>query len=166
MARGRAARPPRSPDRIDADIDLVHGEGLFGARIDPGVIHSVENDYLPVLVARETGVEGIAATTALLIALVAMAGAFAVIGSRHASRAQRGRWLIAVVVGALAVYQPLASLGVLPLTGISWPGLGIDSPSDLWLFVIALAWCAFAEPADRRGRSAGQRRAGARHPRG
>jgi len=36
------------------EIDRWHGEGLFGARIvDPGVIHSVENDYLPVLVARE-----------------------------------------------------------------------------------------------------------------
>ncbi|HTR50629.1 MAG TPA: hypothetical protein VMJ10_07975, partial [Kofleriaceae bacterium] len=157
-----AALPARTADAIDPPsaplgvaarpggagaIDRVDGEGLFGARIvDPGVIHSVENDYLPVLVARETGVAGIAETTALLVALVAMAGAFAAVGARHASRAQRGRWLVAVVLGVLCVYQPLASLGVLPLTGISWPGLGIDSPSDLWLFVIALVWCALAEP--------------------
>ncbi|HEY1554664.1 MAG TPA: hypothetical protein VGF94_07485, partial [Kofleriaceae bacterium] len=136
------------PDQSATDaIDRVDGEGLFGARIvDPGVIHSVENDYLPVLVARETGVAGMAETVALLLVLVAMAGAFAAVGARHASRAQRGRWLVAVVLGVLCVYQPLASLGVLPLTGISWPGLGIDSPSDLWVFVIALAWCALADP--------------------
>ena len=123
--------------------DRWHGEGLFGARIvDPGVVHSVENDYLPVLVARETGMSGIAQTTLLILLLVAAAGAFASAAHRHASRAQRSRWLVAVVIGVLAMYQPLASLGVLPLTGISWPGLGIDSPSDLWLFVIAIAWCA------------------------
>jgi len=123
--------------------DRWHGEGLFGARIvDPGVVHSVENDYLPVLVARETGMAGIAQTTLLILLLVAAAGAFASVAHRHASRAHRSRWLVAVVIGVLAMYQPLASLGVLPLTGISWPGLGIDSPSDLWLFVIAIAWCA------------------------
>ncbi|MEO8845583.1 MAG: hypothetical protein ABI591_04095 [Kofleriaceae bacterium] len=132
-----AALPDATP------LDRWHGEGLFGARIvDPGVVHSVENDYLPVLVARETGMAGIAQTTLLLLLLVAAAGAFASVAHRHASRAQRSRWLIAVVLGVLCMYQPLASLGVLPLTGISWPGLGIDSPSDLWLFVIAIAWCA------------------------
>ena len=58
------------------------------------------------------------------------------------------------------IYQPLASLGVLPLTGISWPGLGIDSPSDLWLFVIAIAWCALgAEDHGDRRRARPQHRA-------
>jgi hypothetical protein len=123
--------------------DRWHGEGLFGARIvDPGVVHSIENDYLAVLVARESGMAGIAQTTLLVLLLVAAAGAFASVAHRHASRAHRSRWLVAVVLGVIAMYQPLASLGVLPLTGISWPGLGIDSPSDLWLFVIAIAWCA------------------------
>ncbi|MGE5184109.1 MAG: hypothetical protein ACM31C_18695, partial [Acidobacteriota bacterium] len=149
-ATAAAWREAALPERPEADIDRTRGEGLFGARIvDPGVLHSIENDYLPVLVARETGVGGIARTIALLLALVAAAGAFAGVSTRHASRAQRGRWLVAVVLGVLCVYQPLASLGVLPLTGISWPGLGIDSPSDLWVFVILLAWCALAEaPAE------------------
>ncbi len=137
-----AALPAQAP------VASWRGEGLFGARIvDPGVVHSIETDYLPVLVARETGVGGIAQTTLLLLALVAAVGAFASVAQRHASRAHRSRWLVAVVLGALGVYQPLASLGVLPLTGISWPGLGIDSPSDLWLFVIALAWCGLAPEA-------------------
>ena len=137
-----AALPPAS------EVSAWQGEGLFGARIvDPGVIKSVENDYLPVLVAREGGVGGIAQTTLLLLAIVAAIGAFASAGLGHASRAHRARWLVAVVLGVLCVYQPLASLGVLPLTGISWPGLGIDSPSDLWLFVIAIAWCAFGGPS-------------------
>src|SRR5439155_24666035 len=132
-------------------IDRWRGEGLFGSHIvDPGVVHSIENDYLPVLVARETGVGGVAQTTLLLLLLVAAAGAFASVAHRHASRAHRSRWLVAVVLGALAVYQPLASVGVLPLTGISWPGLGVDSPSDLWLFVIAIAWCGLARAAGGR----------------
>ena len=45
------------------------------------------------------------------------------------------------MVGGLSVYQPLAALGVLPLTGISWPGLGIDSPADIWLYVLGAVWC-------------------------
>ena len=113
-----------------AEIDRWHGEGLFGARIvDSGVVHSIENDYFPVLVAREAGIAGIAQTTLLVLLLVAAAGALANVAHRHASRAHRARWLVAVVLGTLAIYQPLASLGVLPLTGISWPGFGIDSPS-------------------------------------
>ncbi|MEO8554787.1 MAG: hypothetical protein ABI678_32640, partial [Kofleriaceae bacterium] len=134
--REAALPDPALPDRW-------HGEGLFGARIaDPGVVHSIENDYLPVLIARETGLAGIAQTTLLVLLLVVAAGVFASFAHRHASPAHRSRWLVAVVLGVLGMYQPLASLGVLPLTGISWPGFGIDSPSDLWLFVIAIAWCA------------------------
>ena len=53
------------------------------------------------------------------------------------SRAQRTRALAAAALGTLVLYQPLASLGVLPLTGITWPGLGLDSPTDLWLLMIA-----------------------------
>nr|HEX4317028.1 hypothetical protein [Kofleriaceae bacterium] len=127
-----------------ADASAWSGEGLLGARfVDPGVVKSIDNDYLPVLVARDAGVGGIAQTMALLLALVAALCAFASAGLAHASSAHRSRWLVAIVIGALAVYQPMASLGVLPLTGISWPGLGIDSPSDLWLFVAAIAWCGF-----------------------
>jgi len=39
------------------DTDRWSGQGYFGARVtDPGVLHSVANDYFPVLVARESGV--------------------------------------------------------------------------------------------------------------
>ena len=58
------------------------------------------------------------------------------------------------------MYQPLAALGVLPLTGISWPGLGIDSPADLWLFVLGAVWCFLCDDDVRR------RRARAPHRRG
>ncbi|HEU0031863.1 MAG TPA: hypothetical protein VFQ53_14615 [Kofleriaceae bacterium] len=117
------------------------GQGYFGARIrDPGVVHSIDNDYLPVLVAREQGIAGLLQGVTLLLVIAVGAGAIASVRLRHASREHRARWLVCGVAGALALYQPLAALGVLPLTGISWPGLGIDSPGDLWLFVIGAAW--------------------------
>lgn len=122
--------------------DRWSGEGYFGARVrDLGVSRSIDNDYLPVLVARETGIGGLTQTIALLLAIAVGAGAIASLRLRHASRQHRARWLITAVAGGLAVYQPLAALGVLPLTGISWPGLGIDSPADLWLFVLGAVWC-------------------------
>jgi hypothetical protein len=126
---------------LPADVDVWTGQGYFGARLaDPGVVVSIENDYLPVLVARERGVGGLVQTTLLLLALVVAAGATAAARLGHASRAHRARWLAATVVGALCVYQPLAALGILPLTGISWPGLGVDSPADLWLVVLGAIW--------------------------
>jgi hypothetical protein len=122
--------------------DRWAGEGYFGARVrDLGVSRSIDNDYLPVLVARETGIGGLTQTIGLLLAIAVGAGAIASLRLRHASRQHRARWLITAVAGGLAVYQPLAALGVLPLTGISWPGLGIDSPADLWLFVVGTVWC-------------------------
>jgi hypothetical protein len=122
--------------------DRWDGEGYFGARVrDLGVSRSIDNDYLPVLVARETGIGGLTQTIGLLLAIAVGAGAIASLRLRHASRQHRARWLVTAVVGGLAVYQPLAALGVLPLTGISWPGLGIDSPADLWLFVLGAVWC-------------------------
>jgi hypothetical protein len=122
--------------------DRWAGEGYFGARVrDLGVSRSIDNDYLPVLVARETGIGGLTQTIGLLLAIAVGAGAIASLRLRHASRQHRARWLITAVAGGLAVYQPLAALGVLPLTGISWPGLGIDSPADLWLFVVGAVWC-------------------------
>jgi hypothetical protein len=130
-----AALPPATADRWA-------GEGYFGARVrDLGVSRSIDNDYLPVLIARETGVGGLTQTIALLLLIVVGGGAIASLRLRHASRQHRARWLITAVVGGLAVYQPLAALGVLPLTGISWPGLGIDSPADIWLFVLGAVWC-------------------------
>lgn len=132
-------------DDADAVASSWRGQGYFGARVrDPGVARSIDNDYLPVLVAREVGVGGLTQGVALLLVLVVGAGALASVRLRHASREQRARWLITGVAGAVAVYQPLAALGVVPLTGISWPGLGIDSPADLWLFVIGGAWCLLA----------------------
>ncbi len=137
VANASAWREAASPDVASWD-----GQGYFGARIrDPGVARSIDNDYLPVLVARETGVGGLTQTIALLLIVAIGCGAIASVRARHASREHRARWLITAVAGLLAVYQPLAALGVLPLTGISWPGLGIDSPTDLWLFVLGAVWC-------------------------
>jgi len=131
-----AALPPSGA------ADRWAGEGYFGARVrDLGVARSIDNDYLPVLVARETGAGGLTQTIGLLLVIAAGGGAIASLRLRHASREHRARWLITTVVGGLAVYQPLASLGVLPLTGISWPGLGVDSPADIWLFVLGAVWC-------------------------
>jgi hypothetical protein len=136
--------------------DHWSGQGYFGARIrDPGVVRSIENDYLPVLVARETGIGGLVQTVALLLAIIVAAALLAGARLRHASREHRSRSLICAVVGSLVVYQPLAAVGILPLTGISWPGLGIDSPADLWLFVIGLVWCVMGGetgPDDERVR--------------
>jgi hypothetical protein len=125
------------------------GQGYFASRVtDPGVLHSVANDYFPVLVARDSGVAGLLQGVLLMLGLVVAAAATAGVRLRHASDEHRKRWLVASVVGALCVYQPLASLGVLPLTGISWPGMGIDSPSDLWLLVIGLAWAMMGADRD------------------
>jgi len=139
-----------------ADVDAWRGQGYFGARIrDPGVSRSLDNDYLPVLVAREAGVAGVTQGIALLLVLVVAAGALASVRMRHASREQRARWLAISVVATLAVYQPLAAFGVVPFTGISWPGLGLDSPADLWVFVIGAVWCVLAgdgAPDDERVR--------------
>ncbi|HEV7556585.1 MAG TPA: hypothetical protein VGO00_14060, partial [Kofleriaceae bacterium] len=130
------------------ETDRWTGQGYFGARVtDPGVLHSIANDYFPVLVARESGARGLVQGVLLVLGLVVAAAATAGARLRHASDEHRARWLVASVVGALCVYQPLASLGVLPLTGISWPGMGIDSPSDLWFLVIGLAWAMMG--ADR-----------------
>ncbi|MEJ7601036.1 MAG: hypothetical protein WKG01_24245 [Kofleriaceae bacterium] len=133
------------------DADRWSGQGYFGARIrDPGVSRSVDNDYLPVLIARETGVGGLVQTVALLLAIIVGAAVIAAARLRHASREHRARALVCAVAGSLVVYQPLAAVGILPLTGISWPGLGIDSPADLWLFVIGLVWCVMAGRPGRR----------------
>ncbi|HUQ07927.1 MAG TPA: hypothetical protein VM261_35775 [Kofleriaceae bacterium] len=117
------------------------GQGYFGAQVvDRGVWQSIENDYLPVLFVRETGALGLVAVAMLLV--TAALGMWMIAGERfaHGSVAHRGRALAAAVLGALCVYQPLASLGVLPLTGISWPGLGLDSPTDFWLLFGIAAW--------------------------
>ncbi len=132
-----------------AKIDPWAGQGYFGALIrDPGVGRSIDNDYLPVLIVREGGIGGLTQGIVLLLVLIVGAGALASVRLRHASRGHRTRWLVTAVAGSIAVYQPLAALGVLPLTGISWPGLGIDSPADLWLFVIGSVWCVMAGDSD------------------
>lgn len=121
--------------------DLIEGQGFFGAQlIDPGVLLSIENDYFPVLLLREGGIHGFVATTLLLLILVA--GLWIVSGSRfrHGSSRQRTRALASLVLGVVCIYQPLASLGVLPLTGISWPGFGLDSPSDFWVLLALVSW--------------------------
>ena len=160
----------RDPERLVAgmtatrettvDGDAWRGQGYFGAQVvDPGVLLSIENDYAPVLVLREQGVAGILRALALLVAIVA--GLWWVSGERfaHGSPAQRSRRVVVATLGGLAVYQPLASLGLLPLTGIAWPGLGLDSPTDLWalvaiaLFVGLGAPPATAEPDPRHDRS-------------
>ena len=115
------------------------GQGLFGARLfDPGVLLSVDNDYLAVLILRETGLAGILASAVLLTTTAAGLWLLAGERFRRGSAAQRRRTLVALILGALALYQPLGALGALPLTGLPWPGLGIDSPSDLWILVALL----------------------------
>ncbi len=107
------------------------GQGLFGARLfDPGVLLSVDNDYLAILILRETGLAGILAGGLLLTTTAAGLWLLAGERFRRGSAAQRRRTLAALMLGALALYQPLGALGTLPLTGLPWPGLGIDSPSD------------------------------------
>lgn len=121
------------------------GEGLFGAQlIDPGVLLSVDNDYLAVLAVRETGMAGILAM-ALLLGIAAgglLLLAEARLGAGTAGA--RRRALASLLLGGLIVYQPLGALGVLPLTGLPWPGLGIDSRADLLLFAALLLWSAIA----------------------
>jgi len=129
----------------NAAPNLVDGQGYFGAQLlDPGVLLSVENDYFPVLLLREAGVRGIMLVTLTLLLLVT--GLWLISGSRfrHGTYPQRARALGALVLGILCIYQPLASLGVLPLTGIAWPGLGLDSPSDFWLLLGLALWTLLA----------------------
>ena len=145
----------RSPDRFLAGLtawretalpaagDAWSGQGLFGAQlIDPGVLLSVENDYLPVLVLRETGLAGILATALLLGGLAAGLWLLAGERFRRGDAAGRRRSLAALVVGGLVLYQPLAALGALPLTGLPWPGLGLDGASDLLVLLAVTLWCA------------------------
>ena len=129
------------------------GQGYFGAQVvDRGVWQSIENDYLPVLFVRETGALGLLAIA--LLVLVGALGMWLLAGERfaHGSVSHRGRALAAAVLGTLCVYQPLASLGVLPLTGISWPGLGLDSPTDFWLLFGLASWIVLLRRRDRRRR--------------
>jgi hypothetical protein len=126
------------------DHEAATGEGYFGARLsDPGVIKSIDNDYVAVLIAREAGAAGVVQTLALLAILVLAIAATASVRLRHASAEHRARWLVAAVAFVLCIYQPLAALGVLPLTGIGWPGMALDSPADLWLVVVGASWCLF-----------------------
>ncbi|HEU5056530.1 MAG TPA: hypothetical protein VFU21_08385 [Kofleriaceae bacterium] len=145
----------RSPDRFLAGLtawretavppagDAWSGQGLFGAQLlDPGVLLSVENDYLPVLVLRETGLAGILATALLLGGLAAGLWLLAGARFRRGDGAGRVRSLAALVIGGLVLYQPLAALGALPLTGLPWPGLGLDGASDLLVLLAVTLWCA------------------------
>ena len=122
LARDRAARrrPAPGPARATSAPSCI----------DPGVLLSVENDYLPLLVLRETGA---GRTPGHGAAPGRRRGRPLAPGRRSLPprrRAGRRRALAALVLGGLALYQPLAALGALPLTGLPWPGLGIDSPSD------------------------------------
>jgi hypothetical protein len=128
---------------------VLDGQGYFGAQlIDPGVLLSIENDYFPVLLLRETGTLGILATALLAWLLTAGAWALASARFRHGSAAQRTRVLGAVLLAAVCLYQPLAALGALPLTGVAWPGFGLDSPSDQWVFLALALWLLVWEPRD------------------
>jgi hypothetical protein len=131
---------------------VIDGQGYFGAQlIDPGVLLSIENDYFPVLVLRETGTLGILATALLAWLLTAGAWALASARFRHGSAAQRTRVLGAVLLASVCLYQPLAALGALPLTGVAWPGFGLDSPSDQWVFLALALWLLVWEPPDVPG---------------
>ena len=113
--------------------------GYFGAQIqDAGTQLSIENDYLPVLILRELGPYQLAAMAGATLVLVA-AG---IVAARLLSGTRAGRtarWILLGTLAALCVYQPLGALGILPLTGVPWPLLGIDSLSDFWLWYGALA---------------------------
>jgi hypothetical protein len=138
---------------------LQDGQGYFGAQlIDPGVLLSIENDYFPVLVLRETGTLGILATALLAWLLTAGAWALASARFRHGSAAQRTRTLGAVLLAAVCLYQPLAALGALPLTGVAWPGFGLDSPSDQWVFLVLALWLLVWEPHEASGDEATRER--------
>ena len=131
------------------------GQGYFGAQlVDPGVLLSVENDYLPVLLLRETGTTGVLQLSLLFFS--GIGALFVLAGRRFAlgSASSLGRRVLAITIGFLVAYQPVAALGVLPFTGIAWPGLGLDSPSDLWvlctlLFAIAV-WTDVSAPDDAK----------------
>jgi len=138
------------------DGDALDGDGYFAATIDdPGVAVSIENDYLAVLVVRETGVVGLAGTAALLTLLIAGAWSLGAAARRPGAAGTRARAVVAVTAGAVTIYQPLAALGVLPLTGVSWPGLGIDSPSDVLVHLAVILWLAAPgrAPADPHERA-------------
>lgn len=135
---------------LPADVSPWTGEGLFGAQlIDPGVLLSVDNDYLAVIAVRETGVAGILAIALLLG--IAAAGLLMLAAPRLGAGTPRARRraLVSLVLGGLIVYQPLGALGVLPLTGLPWPGLGIDSRADLFLFAALLLWSAIWSSRDQ-----------------
>ncbi len=151
----------RNPDRFLAGLTAWRetalpaaagawtGQGYFGSQVlDPGVLLSVENDYLALLILRESGAAGLLAPALLLVG--AAAGLFLLSGDRfrRGGAPERRRALAALLLGVLAVYQPLAALGALPLTGLPWPGLGIDSPSDLWLLTGLLLFVALWGRAD------------------
>src|SRR5262249_45322971 len=125
------------------------GQGYFGAQLlDPGVLLSIENDYLPVLLLREGGAAGIAR---LAIGFLGLALALWLVGGGRfapGSRAARVRRILAALVGVVTLYQLVAALGALPFTGVAWPGLGIDSPSDLWVYLGLLLFCAVLGEAD------------------
>ncbi len=148
------ARDDGDEDRALAPEARWRGQGLAGARIaDPGVRRSLDNDYLAVLIARELGVAGLVQTASLLLLLLLGAGALTSVRLPHASAGARARLLVVATAGLLVLYQPLAALGILPLTGISWPGMGLDSPADLWLFALALCWLAAPAIDTRRATS-------------
>ncbi|MCX5745559.1 MAG: hypothetical protein NT062_24040, partial [Proteobacteria bacterium] len=84
-------------------------------------------------------------TAALLLALVFAARVLAIARFGPASEAQRVRALATNVVAVLVLYQPLAALGVVPLTGIGWPGFALDSPADLWIALAGVVWCVAGE---------------------
>lgn len=128
------------------------GEGFFGAQIiDPGVGKAIENDYFPIIVLRELGCYGLALLFAWFALLAVTAWA---IGSHRALRTReerRLRQIPTLVFAGAVLYQPLASLGAIPFTGISWPLLGINSPSDFWIWTAvlfaALVWVDNSEIA-------------------
>jgi hypothetical protein len=145
----RETTPPTRAPQIAADTAAAEpapaagrdGQGYFGAQVvDPGVLLSIDNDYFPVLLLRECGLTGLVIVG--LVLMVFTLGLWLLASERfpHGSGAHRGRALVCAVLGAVYVYQPLASLGILPLTGIAWPGLGVDSPSDLWLLLVLTLW--------------------------
>ena len=126
---------------VPPGVSMMTGQGYFGAQLlDPGVLLSVDNDYVPVLLAREGGLHAVLSTTVLLLCVTAWMWLVAGDRFRHGSCAQRRRVVVTVVFGLLCVYQPLAAFGVLPLTGVAWPGFGIDSPSDIWMVVVLSLW--------------------------
>jgi hypothetical protein len=132
-------RLPTGDEGPKSGAAVAGGQGYFGAHIaDAGVRHSLENDYLPVLILRELGVFGLLLTEALLLSAALGLGILGSVRFRHGSFAGRARLLAAVILGTLCLYQPLAAIGALPLTGIAWPGLGLNSPTDFWLLVVLL----------------------------